>query len=88
MNYKLPPVSKPEVKPPAGERFLFASVMAVLWVMVTYAFWVLLAIGFGESRGNVRLLTMLGIGAVVVVFLCGHAYGQGWKSKRERGGRS
>ena len=68
--------------PPASERFLFASVMAVAWAIVTTAAWALLAVGFGRSKSNERLLTMLVIGAVVVALLCAHAYRQGWNSRR------
>lgn len=68
--------------PPASDRFLFASVMAVAWAFVTIAAWALLALGFGRSKSNERLLTMLVIGAVVVALLCAHAYRQGWNSRR------
>jgi hypothetical protein len=68
--------------PPASDTYLFASVMAVSWAIVTTVLWALLALSFGHSRGNVRLVTMLVICAVVVAFLCGHAYRQGWKSRR------
>ncbi|MFZ0707876.1 MAG: hypothetical protein WAM71_19920 [Candidatus Korobacteraceae bacterium] len=72
-----------KVKTPlASDTVLFASVMAVAWACVTTAAWALLALVFGRSRGNGRLLTMLIIGAVVAAFLCGHAYRQGWKSRR------
>jgi hypothetical protein len=68
--------------PPATDTFLFASVMAVAWACVTTVVWALLAVGFGRSKSNGRLLTMLLVGAVVVAILCRHAYHQGWKSKR------
>lgn len=72
-----------KVKPPApSDTVLFASVMAVAWAIVTTVVWALLAIGFGRSKSNGRLLTMLITGAVVVAFLCGHAYRQGWRSRR------
>ena len=73
--------TKPK-KPPASETVLFASVLAVAWALVAVVFWGVLAVAFGNSRGNVRLLTMLVIGAIVVAFLCGHAHRQGWKSRR------
>lgn len=69
-------------KPPASEAFLFASVMAVAWACVTVALWALLAFAFGRSKSNERLLTVLVIGAVVVAFLCGHSFRQGWRSRR------
>ena len=56
--------------------------MAIAWGCVTVAVWAVLAFAFGRSRGNVRLMTMLIIGAVVVALLCGHAYNHGWKSRR------
>ena len=65
------------MKPPASDTWLLASVMAVLWAIVANLFWVLLAVGFGHSRGTPRLLTMLIISAMVVAFLCAHAYRQG-----------
>jgi hypothetical protein len=69
-------------QPPASDTFLFASVMAISWACVTIAAWAVLAVAFGRSKSNERLLTMLVIGAVVVAFLCTHSYRQGWKSKR------
>ena len=68
--------------PPLSHTALFASVQAVAWAMVTTALWALLTLGFGRSKSNGRLLTMLVMGAVVVAFLCSHAYRQGWKSRR------
>jgi hypothetical protein len=68
--------------PPASDTILLASVMAVVWAIITTAVWALLAMGLGHSRGNVRLITMLVIGAVTVAFLCGHTYRHGWKSRR------
>jgi len=56
--------------------------MAISWACVTIAAWAVLAVAFGRSKSNERLLTMLVIGAVVVAFLCTHSYRQGWKSKR------
>jgi fatty acid desaturase len=76
------------MKPPATDTWLLASVMAVLWAIVTNVLWALLALGFGRSRGTPRLITMLIIGAVVVAFLCAHAYREGWKSSRKNGSRS
>ena len=76
------------MKPPTTDTWLLASVMAVLWAIVTNVLWALLALGFGRSRGTPRLITMLIIGAVVVAFLCAHAYREGWKSSRKNGSRS
>ena len=75
------PATKVKI-PPASDTFLFASVMAVSWACVITLCWALLAVAFGRSRGNVRLMTMLVIGAVVVALLCGHSYRQGWRSRR------
>jgi len=68
--------------PPASHTVLFASVMAVSWAIVLTALWALLAVGFGRSKSNGRLLAMLLIGAVVVALLCGHAYRQGWRRRQ------
>ena len=68
--------------PPLDQTVLFASVQAVAWAMVTTVLWAALTLGFGRSKSNGRLLTMLVMGAVVVAFLCGHAYRQGWRSRR------
>jgi len=68
--------------PAASDTVLFASVMAVLWAFIATIVWTVLAVAFGRSRGNVRLVTMLVLGAVVVALLCGHAYRRGWKSRR------
>jgi hypothetical protein len=48
-----------EMKPSATHAWLLASVMAVLWAIITTIFWALLAVGFGRSRGDLRLMTML-----------------------------
>lgn len=72
---------EPQKNPPTAEKYLLAAVMAVVWAILATLLWILLAVGFGASRGNQRLLTMLVLGAVVVVFLCAHSYHQGWKSR-------
>ena len=72
-----------KVETPAGsDTALFASVLAVAWAIVMTAAWALLAIAFGRSKSNLRLLAMLFIGAVTVAFLCGHAYRHGWRRRR------
>jgi hypothetical protein len=72
-----------KLQPPAQtETFLFASVMAVAWACVTTAGWAVLAVAFGRSKSNGRLLTMLLIGAIAVACLCNHAYRQGWRARR------
>lgn len=80
--------TKKEMKPSATHAWLVASVMAVLWAIITVISWVLLALGFGHSRGNLRLITMLIICAVVVALVCAHAYREGWKSRGNDGRRS
>ena len=79
---KHPPLPNKEETPPASYAYLFASVMAIAWACVTTAAWGVLALGFGRSKSNQRLLTMLVIGAVVVALLCAHAYRQGWRARR------
>jgi len=71
-----------KMRPPAADAWLHASVMAVFWATIASALWALFALGFGRSRGNTRLITMLIASAVVVVFLCAHSYREGWKSGR------
>jgi hypothetical protein len=56
--------------------------MAVFWGVVTSALWALFALGFGRSRGNTRLITMLIASAVVVALLCAYSYRDGWKNGR------
>lgn len=67
--------------PPASDTALFAAVMAVAWAFVIVALWALLALGFGRSKSDTRLITMLVCGAIVAALLCGHAYRQGWRSR-------
>ena len=77
------PTIAPKPQPPAqADTFLFAAVMAVAWACVTTAGWAVLAVAFGRSKSNARLLTMLLIGAIAVAFLCAHAYRQGWRARR------
>jgi hypothetical protein len=71
-----------KMRPPAAYTWLHASVLAVFWATITSALWALFALGFGRSRGNTRLITMLIASAVVVAFLCAHSYREGWKSGR------
>ncbi len=74
--------------PPAAEKWLLASVMAVVWGILATLAWTLLALGFGRSKGNARLITMLIICAVFVALLCAHAYREGWKGRHNAKGRS
>jgi hypothetical protein len=59
--------------------------MGVLWAIIATAFWAGLAVAFGRSKSNGRLLTMLILGAVVVALLCAHSYREGWKSRHNQG---
>ncbi len=54
--------------------------MAVVWAIATSILWGLLAIAFGRSKSDVRLIAVLIIGAAVGAFLVAHAYSEGWKS--------
>ena len=68
------------MKPSATHKWLLAAVMAVLWAISTTVLWALLALAFGRSKSDMRLISVLIIGAVVAAFLVAHAYSQGWKS--------
>jgi hypothetical protein len=74
--------------PPAAGKWLLASVMAVVWGILASLAWTLLAVGFGRSKSNVRLITMLIICAVLVALLCAHAYREGWKGRHNASSRS
>jgi Mg/Co/Ni transporter MgtE len=65
----------------APHRFLVGAVMGVLWAIVTMALWAGLAVAFGRSKSNGRLLAMLVLGAVAVAILCAHSYREGWMSR-------
>ncbi len=70
--------------PPATHIWLLAAVMGVFWAIVVTISWALLALAFGRSRGDLRLMLMLIIGAVAAAFLCAHAYREGWKSSDQK----
>lgn len=72
------------MKPPATHKWLHASVMAVLWAIATTILWGLLALAFGRSKSDLRLITVLIIWAVVAAILAAHAYSEGWKSGTRR----
>lgn len=76
------------VTPPATGKWLVASVMAVVWGILASLAWALLAVGFGRSKSNERLITMLIICVVLVALLCAHAYRQGWKGRHNASDRS
>ena len=68
------------MKPSATHKWLLASVMGVVWAIATTILWALLAIAFGRSKSDTRLITVLIIGAAVAACLVAHAYSEGWKS--------
>lgn len=68
------------MKPSATHKWLLASVMAVLWAIATTILWALLAVAFGRSKSDLRLIAVLIIGAVVAALLGAHSYSEGWKS--------
>ena len=75
-------LTEKKTRPPGADTWLHASVMGVFWGIITSALWALFALGFGRSRGNIRLITMLIASGVVVAFLCAHSYREGWKDRR------
>jgi hypothetical protein len=73
------------MKPSPAHKWLLASVIGVLWAIATTILWGLLAIAFGRSKSDMRLLTVLIIGAVIAAMLGAHGYSQGWKSGSKAG---
>lgn len=73
------------MKPSSAHKWLLASVIGVLWAIATTVLWGLLAIAFGRSKSDMRLLTVLIIGAVIAAMLGAHGYSQGWKSGTKAG---
>lgn len=67
------------MKPSATHKWLVASVMGVLWAIVTAVLWALLALAFGRSKSDFRLITVLILSAVAAVLLAAHVYSEGWK---------
>jgi hypothetical protein len=60
--------------------------MGVFWAIATtilWAFlavpWAFLAVAFGRSKSDLKLTTMLILGAVIAMVLSAHAYTEGWK---------
>lgn len=74
------------MKPSAAHKWLLAAVIGVLWAIATTILWAALALAFGRSKSDTRLLTVLIIGAVVAAMLGAHCYSQGWKSGIKSGG--
>jgi len=68
------------MKPSAAHKWLCASVMGVLWAIATVVIWVLLAVAFGRSKSDLRLVTVLILSAAIAALLGAHAYSEGWKS--------
>jgi len=69
------------MKPSAPYKWLIASVMGVFWAIATTILWTLLAVAFGRSKSDLRLITMLILGAVIATLLSAHAYHEGWKAR-------
>jgi len=67
------------MKPSATYKWLVASVMGVFWAIATTVLWAFLAVAFGRSKSDVRLITMLILGAVIATLLSAHTYTEGWK---------
>jgi len=67
------------MKPSASYKWLVASVMGVFWGIATTILWALLALAFGRSKSDLRLITVLILGAVIAALLSAHAYSEGWK---------
>jgi drug/metabolite transporter (DMT)-like permease len=75
--------SEENMKPSATHKWLVASVMGVLWAITTVILWALLALAFGRSKSDFRLITVLILGAVTAVLLAAHAYSEGWRHGSE-----
>jgi hypothetical protein len=67
------------MKPSAAHKWLLASLMGVLWASATAILWATLALAFGRSKSDLRLITVLILGGVIVALLGAHAYSEGWK---------
>ncbi len=74
------------MKPSATHKWLLAAVIGVFWAIATTILWGALAVAFGRSKSDTRLLTVLIIAAVIAAMLGAHAYSQGWKSGSKAGG--
>ena len=72
------------MKPSAIHKWLCASVMGVLWAIATSILWALLAVAFGRSRSDLRLITVLILGAVIATLLGAYAYSEGWKGGKAK----
>ena len=68
------------MKPSATHKWLLGALTGVLWACATAILWALLALAFGRSKSDLRLLTVLILGGVIVALLGAHAYSEGWKS--------
>lgn len=51
----------------------------VFWAIATTILWAFLAVAFGRSKSDLKLTTMLILGAVIAMVLSAHAYTEGWK---------
>jgi hypothetical protein len=75
--------SEETMKPSATHKWLLASVMGVSWAIATAILWALLALAFGRSKSDLRLIAVLVLGAVIVALLGAHVYSEGWESGRK-----
>ncbi len=73
-------ILKEKMKPSATQKWLLAAVTGVLWAIATAILWALLALAFGRSKSDLRLIAVLILGAVIAAFLSAHVYSEGWKS--------
>ena len=60
--------------------------MGVVWAIATTILWAVLAVAFGRSKSDLRLLTVLILGAVIAAILGAHAYSEGWKAGNKTAG--
>lgn len=67
------------MKPSAAHKWLCASLMGVLWAIATAILWALLALAFGRSKSDLRLITVLILGGVIVALLGAHVHSEGWR---------
>jgi drug/metabolite transporter (DMT)-like permease len=67
------------MKPSASHKWLVAAVMGVVWAIATAILWALLAVAFGRSKSDSRLITVLIVGAVIAIVIGAHVYNEGWK---------
>jgi len=57
--------------------------MGVVWAIAIAILWALLTLAFGRSKSDLRLITVLVLGAVIAAVLSAHVYSEGWKAGRK-----